>query len=87
VADRSRFTLEERIVTSTWVHERHNTWDTLDTISAKFEERFKDELKAAVTAAFGTLTLAMLRKMSHRTWRCMILCSENEGQHTDVLDA
>ena len=32
--------LEERIVTSTWIHERNNTGDTLDTISGKFRERF-----------------------------------------------
>ena len=41
MADRSPFTFEERIVTSMWVHERHNTGDTLDTISANFKERFK----------------------------------------------
>ena len=28
-----------------------------------------DELKAVVSAAFGTLALAMSRKMSHRTLR------------------
>ena len=41
MAGQSLFTLEERIVTSTWVHERHNTGDTLDIISAKFKEKFK----------------------------------------------
>ena len=40
IADESPFTLEERIVTSTWVHERNNTGDTMDTISGKFRERF-----------------------------------------------
>jgi len=41
MADQNPVSPEERIVTSTWVHERHNTGDTLDTVSAKFEERFK----------------------------------------------
>ena len=40
MADESPFTLEECIVTSTWVHEHNNTGDTLDTISGKFRERF-----------------------------------------------
>jgi len=41
MADQSPFTLEEQTVKSTWVHEHHNTGDTLDTISAKFEKKFK----------------------------------------------
>ena len=44
-------------------------------------------MKAAVTASCRILTPSMLRKMSHRTWRRIRLCSENEGQHTDVMDA
>ena len=44
-------------------------------------------MKAAVTASCRILTPSMLRKMSHRTWRRITLCSENEGQHTDVMDA
>ena len=41
MADQSPFTIEDRIVTSPWVHQRHNTDDTLNTISAKFKERFE----------------------------------------------
>ena len=41
MADQNPFTLEERIVTSTWVHERHNTGNTLDAIRAKFKGRFE----------------------------------------------
>ena len=41
MADQSPFTLEDRIVTSTWVHERRSTGDTLDTISAEFKKGFK----------------------------------------------
>jgi len=41
VADESPFALEERIVTSTWVHERYNTGDTLNVVSGKLGERFK----------------------------------------------
>ena len=41
MADQSPFTFEERIVTSTWVHERHNTGDILNLISAKFKQRFE----------------------------------------------
>ena len=49
MADQIPFKLEEQIVTSTWVNERHNTGDTLNTISAKFEERFKKNLPTRET--------------------------------------
>ena len=39
--DQGQFTLEERIVTSTSVHEPHNAGDTLNAINEKFKERFK----------------------------------------------
>jgi len=66
----------------------HNSlWGYIKDIVSKQRYHSDDEVKAAVTATFGTLTPAMLIKMSHRTWRRIILCSENEGQHTDVLDA
>jgi len=49
--------------------------------------QFNDEWKAVVTMAFGIIiTPHILRKMSHRTWRHKILCSNNEVQHTDALD-
>jgi len=44
MADESPYTLEERIVTSAWVLERHRTGDTLDKICGKFTERFKKNL-------------------------------------------
>ncbi|KAJ4451278.1 hypothetical protein ANN_02739 [Periplaneta americana] len=45
-----------------------------------------DELKDAVRRGFQHITLAMPRRMSHRTWRRIILCEENDGRHTDLLD-
>jgi hypothetical protein len=33
-----------------------------------------------------TITPQMLRRMSHRTWRHIRLCSEHDGAHTDPLD-
>ena len=56
-------------------------------IVSKQRYHSNNELKAPATAAFGTFNPAMFRKMSNRTWCRIILCSENEGQHTDVLDA
>ena len=41
MADQNPFTYKERIVARTWVHERHNTGDIMDTLSAKSNERFK----------------------------------------------
>ena len=49
MADQSPFTLEERIVTSTCVHERYNTGDTQNKISVKFENRFKKNLPTRKT--------------------------------------
>ncbi|KAJ4438025.1 hypothetical protein ANN_13964 [Periplaneta americana] len=41
-----------------------------------------DELKDAVRRTFQQITPAMLRRMSHRIWRRIILCEENDG---DIL--
>ena len=41
MSDQSPSILEERNVTSTWIRERHNTGDTLDSKSAKYKERFR----------------------------------------------
>ena len=41
MADQSAFSFEERMVTITRVQERHNTGDTLNTISVKLKERFQ----------------------------------------------
>ena len=43
----------------------------------RYQYQTDDELKVAVTVAFETITCPMLRNMSHRTWRRMILCSEH----------
>ena len=64
----------------------NSLWGCIKDIVSKQRYHSHDELKAAVTAAFGTLTPAILRKMSHRTWCCIILGSENKGRHTDVPD-
>jgi hypothetical protein len=45
-----------------------------------------DNLKQAVRRAFNRVTLKMLRNMSHRTWRRIILCHENDGGQTDTPD-
>lgn len=45
-----------------------------------------EQLKVAVTDAFTTIDRAMLRRISHRSWRRIILCHDNDGAHTDVLD-
>lgn len=45
-----------------------------------------DELKDAVRRAFTAITPAMLKRISHRTWRRIILCYENDGVHTDTLE-
>ena len=45
-----------------------------------------DELKDAVRQAFRQVTPAMLRKMSHRAWRRIILCQGDDSTQTDPLD-
>jgi hypothetical protein len=45
-----------------------------------------EQLEEAVHTAFQSLTPQMLRKTNHRTWRRIILCAENNGAHTDVID-
>jgi hypothetical protein len=45
-----------------------------------------EQLKEAVRTASQSLTPQMLRKMNHRTWRRIILCAENNGADTDVID-
>ena len=64
----------------------NSLWGYIKYIVSKQHYNSNDELKAVVTLAFGTITPAMSRKMSHRKWRRIILCSENEGQHTDTRD-
>jgi len=45
-----------------------------------------EDLHRAVEDAFRTITPKMLRRMSHRTWRCIRLCVQHQGAHTDSLD-
>ncbi|BFZ04309.1 hypothetical protein BsWGS_07348 [Bradybaena similaris] len=40
MADRSPFTIEQRLVTAVWLHERPHTDDTVETVRVKFRERF-----------------------------------------------
>ncbi|KAJ8897112.1 hypothetical protein PR048_002458 [Dryococelus australis] len=42
------------------------------------------QLKDAVRAAFHIIIPHMLREMTHRTWRVNILCTEDNGAHTNV---
>lgn len=46
-----------------------------------------EQLKDAVRTAFAAINRNLLRKISHRSWRRIILCHENNGGHTDLLDA
>jgi len=42
-------------------------WGCIKDIVSKQRYHSNDQMKAAVTAEFGTITPALLRKMSHRT--------------------
>ncbi|KAK5642792.1 hypothetical protein RI129_008959 [Pyrocoelia pectoralis] len=44
MADTSDYTIEERIVTSTWVHERPRTGKTSEQVCTHFQLRFGREL-------------------------------------------
>ena len=45
-----------------------------------------EELKQAVREAFREITPPILRKISHRAWRRIIVYRDNDGAHTDILD-
>ena len=61
-------------MTSVWVHDRRNTGDSLDqTNLGKGSRRILQLAKQC-------------QKLSHRTWRRIIVCSENGGEHTDILN-
>lgn len=61
-------------------------WGFIKEQVAKRNYRTTDELKGAVLQAFTQITQPMLRRMSHRTWRRIILCRDNNGVHTDRID-
>ena len=65
----------------------NSSWGCIKDVVSKQRCHSNDELKTAVTAAFGKITPVMLRKMFYGEWRCIILCSENEKHHTDTVDA
>jgi hypothetical protein len=44
------------------------------------------ELKGEIRHIFNTITPVMFRWASHRTWRLMQLCVDNDGNHTNLLD-
>jgi hypothetical protein len=46
-----------------------------------------NELKEAITAAFREITLQQLRRISRRTWRRILLCKSNGGQHVEKIDS
>ena len=57
----------------------NSLWGYMKDIVSKQRYHSNDKLNAAVTAAFGTLALAMSRKMFHRTWRHITLRSEKDS--------
>jgi hypothetical protein len=46
-----------------------------------------EELKEAARNAFAEVTPAMLRRISHRAWRRIILCFDHDGVHADIIDS
>jgi hypothetical protein len=44
------------------------------------------DLKQAVRRALNLVTPQMHRNMSHRTWRGIVLCHENDGAQMDTVD-
>jgi hypothetical protein len=60
----------------------NSLWGFKKEIVAQQHYQTTDDLKQAVRLAFNRVTPQMLRKMSHRTWRRIILCHEQ----TDPLD-
>ncbi|KAJ4440474.1 hypothetical protein ANN_08615 [Periplaneta americana] len=62
----------------------NSLWGFIKGIVSQNRYNTTDELKGVVKQAFTQVTPAMLRKMSHRTWRRrpIILCHENDGTQT-----
>ena len=56
----------------------NSSWRCIKDVVSKQCCHSNDELKTAVTAAFGKITTVMLKKMFSGAWCCIILCSENE---------
>ena len=54
----------------------NSLWGYIKDIVSKQRYQSNDELEAAVTTAFGTITPAMSQKMSHRTWRHNVMQQE-----------
>lgn len=44
MADHSPFTIEQRLTTAVWLHDRPHTGNTVETVKLKFCERFGMEL-------------------------------------------
>ena len=68
---------------------RHEVWTSgspIDRCWNTQEYQNTQQLKDVVQAVFETIAKAKLRKISHRTWRRIILCHENDSVHTDLLD-
>ncbi|KAJ4441468.1 hypothetical protein ANN_11323, partial [Periplaneta americana] len=72
-----RISREERQYLKENLKEQHSDKERYDTI---------DEFKDVVRRAFQQITAAMLRRMSNRTWRRIILCEENDGRDAYPLD-
>ncbi|KAJ4447815.1 hypothetical protein ANN_09823 [Periplaneta americana] len=77
-----------RLATSTPYHTACDNalWGFIKRIVARERYDTIDEFKDAVRRVFQQITPAMMRRMSHRTWRHIILCEENDGLHTVSLD-
>ncbi|KAJ4434756.1 hypothetical protein ANN_23325 [Periplaneta americana] len=61
-------------------------WGILKQHLSKHRYQTFEDLKQAVREAFREITPPLLRKISHRTWRRIILCRDNDGAHIGVLD-
>lgn len=64
----------------------NSLWGFIKECVAQQRYETTNDLKEAVRMAFARISPQMLRTMSHRTWRKIILCHENEGAQTDPLD-
>jgi hypothetical protein len=47
--DQCPYTIEQRLVTAVWLHERPYSGDTMETVKVKFQDRFDVELPRKAT--------------------------------------
>ncbi|KAJ4435673.1 hypothetical protein ANN_18289 [Periplaneta americana] len=61
-------------------------WGIIKQDVSKHRYQTIEDLKQAVREAFRETSPPLLRKISHRKWRRIILCRDNDGAHIDVMD-